>query len=319
MNANNLVAMLFDDMADSYDDINDLWYSWLFSRLHHSLAEFCRSNVRPNNLVLDVGCGTGFQTYLFSKFGCRVHGVDIAEQLVARARDKARSFNLDTKLFLSHFSFVDKYDLMIDKLARASNSENIWIEPIFSVQDITSLSFDSASFDHVNCCGSVLSFVDNYELALNEIHRVLRTGGTFSLEVESRYNFDLVWSLLDYLTFGALGYESTLKESIQLLFNSFDKPVKIQYPFGDVGEAVEMPINLFTTRHLIGLMRAIGMEVCCVKNIHSITNLIPSTLLDSKKTSGFVDSLFKILSLLESRDKFNFPGCSVVFFGKKLT
>ena len=39
--------------------------------------------------------------------------------------------------------------------------------------------------DHVNCCGSVLSLIDNSESALTEIRRILKPRGTLFIEVES--------------------------------------------------------------------------------------------------------------------------------------
>lgn len=44
--------------------------------------------------VLDVGCGTGFLALLFAQRGHRVTGTDIAPEMVARARDKARAAGL---------------------------------------------------------------------------------------------------------------------------------------------------------------------------------------------------------------------------------
>lgn len=32
------VAEIFNKMANEYDEIRDLWYAWLFSRLHYSIA-----------------------------------------------------------------------------------------------------------------------------------------------------------------------------------------------------------------------------------------------------------------------------------------
>ena len=32
------IGVLFDQMADEYDQIKDVWYAWLFSRLHYLLV-----------------------------------------------------------------------------------------------------------------------------------------------------------------------------------------------------------------------------------------------------------------------------------------
>ena len=48
-------------------------------------------HIKTDSLVLDVGCGVGATScYLAKKIGCRVVGVDIREDLVARARERAQ-------------------------------------------------------------------------------------------------------------------------------------------------------------------------------------------------------------------------------------
>jgi ubiquinone/menaquinone biosynthesis C-methylase UbiE len=44
--------------------------------------------------VLDMGCGTGFLALLFAERGHRVTGSDLAPEMIARAREKARDAGL---------------------------------------------------------------------------------------------------------------------------------------------------------------------------------------------------------------------------------
>jgi SAM-dependent methyltransferase len=45
------------------------------------------SGLRKGQSVLDVGCGQGFFSYVFSKCGMKVHGIDVSETGVRAARD----------------------------------------------------------------------------------------------------------------------------------------------------------------------------------------------------------------------------------------
>ena len=90
MNATQIAEQVFNEMRDGYDDINDLWYAWLFSRLHFLIAREVLSTWDQSKprLVLDIGCGTGFQSFLYAVTGARVVGVDISHELIRVAREK---------------------------------------------------------------------------------------------------------------------------------------------------------------------------------------------------------------------------------------
>jgi SAM-dependent methyltransferase len=51
--------------------------TWIYAPYVSSLIAFC--GLEKGGSVLDVGCGQGFFSYLFSKQGMRVHGIDISE------------------------------------------------------------------------------------------------------------------------------------------------------------------------------------------------------------------------------------------------
>ena len=71
------------------------------------LAQKC--GINENSHVLDIGCGTGGNSfYLAEKYGCRVTGIDIAEHMVERAKDRAVSSSLENRV---SFSVGDAYDI----------------------------------------------------------------------------------------------------------------------------------------------------------------------------------------------------------------
>ena len=47
------VAEIFNKMDNEYDEIRDLWYAWLFSRLHYSIAKDIINTYDPK-IVLDM-------------------------------------------------------------------------------------------------------------------------------------------------------------------------------------------------------------------------------------------------------------------------
>lgn len=312
-------AKIFNEMKDEYDILQDLWYAWLFSRLHFLITENTIVPHQPKK-VLDVGCGTGFQSFLFAASGAEVTGIDIAAELVTEANNKKKKFNPSNsiELFPSYFPFVDKYNEKIkNNLAPLINSNN-YSSPNFFVGDAQKLEFANASFDHINCCGSTLNFVENYKVALAEISRVLKPNGTFSIEVDARWNMDIFWPVIDNVLFGKLKFEMSFKEAFANIFQPIHKHIKIDYPFGESENPVMMNLWLFTKSGMKNDLREQGLVTENNYSIHSFTNLIPSTFLDSSKPSKLLKSSFNILSKLDEAPVLNkFPGCSLVLFGHK--
>jgi demethylmenaquinone methyltransferase / 2-methoxy-6-polyprenyl-1,4-benzoquinol methylase len=95
--------------------------------------------VRPGDRVLDVCCGTGDLALACSREGARVTGIDFSERMLERARRKAP--HLD------------------------------WIQG-----DALALPFADGEFDGATV-GFGIRNVDDLELGLRELRRVLRRGG----------------------------------------------------------------------------------------------------------------------------------------------
>lgn len=60
------------------------YQNWLYEPYVSSLIAFC--DLKKGASVLDVGCGQGFFSYLFSKNGMRVHGIDMSETGISAAQ-----------------------------------------------------------------------------------------------------------------------------------------------------------------------------------------------------------------------------------------
>jgi demethylmenaquinone methyltransferase / 2-methoxy-6-polyprenyl-1,4-benzoquinol methylase len=99
--------------------------------------------VRPGDRVLDACCGTGDLAVAASKAGGRVTGLDFSEPMLERARRKEPSID--------------------------------WVRG-----DLLELPFEDASFDSATV-GFGIRNVEDVELGLRELGRVLRTGGRLGI------------------------------------------------------------------------------------------------------------------------------------------
>jgi len=71
------------------------------------LAELCQ--IDKDRKVLVVGCGTGFNAcHIAKKFGCNVVGVDIAEESIKKAKERAQKEDIGDKI---EFRVGNAYDL----------------------------------------------------------------------------------------------------------------------------------------------------------------------------------------------------------------
>lgn len=250
------VARLFDAMADSYEQLEP-WYAYLYARVHAILdAELRPTPGAQPGRALDAGCGTGFQAERLEALGWRVHGVDIAEALLARARARLDACGL-------------------------------------ALASVESLPYRDAVFDAAVCCGSTLSFVDEPLGALRELGRVLRPGGRLLLDVEHKWSLDLGWALVSGVTGDRLGYGVSAGQLLRQLRGGPDG-CRVEYPgYGR--------LRLFTMRELRAMLGSAGLEVIGTWGVHSVTNVIPSTLLHRERLPGTLARVYRALCALEVR------------------
>lgn len=312
------VAKIFDKHALNYDNIDDLWYSWLFSRLHLIISKEVINRYHPEK-ILDIGCGTGFQSFLHAIGGGTVEGIDISEQNIFVAKKKCELFNKknNISLFPSNFKFVDRYNLMISNYINAKSCENIYKTPTFRVADALNLPFEDNKFDHINCCGSTLSFIEDHQRALLEMRRVLKPNGMLFLEAESRWNWDLLWAFLDAILKGKLGYNSSFKKALKHIFKNPLKYMHYKYLLEENDQNQPLKLKSFTIKRLLKEFSNLNFKILHKWTIHSVTNIIPSTILERPKTSKIVKILFSIFSKIEETVPIKFPGCSIVLLACK--
>lgn len=106
-----------------------------------------RALMRPDHVVLDIGCGTGSLVLRLADGAQQVHGLDLSSEMVRIARHKTEVQGVDNATF-----HVGPFD--------------------------DEVPFDDASLDGL-CAYSLLHLLEDREAALARIFRLLKPGGFF--------------------------------------------------------------------------------------------------------------------------------------------
>ena len=144
------VTLMFNRIAGRYDFLNHLLSFNTDKRWRKKLVNLVRRNLAMDGIslkeatILDVATGTGDLAFALKRMGqVSVTGVDLAENMLAVAREKARNKNLDVG-----FIGGDSEDLPVS----------------------------SASFDAVTVAFGVRNYED-LKKGIEEMYRVLKQGG----------------------------------------------------------------------------------------------------------------------------------------------
>ena len=131
--------------------------------------------------VLEVGCGAGYDAYMFCKNGADYTGIDIAPENIET-----------TKKHLGHYGY----------------------NPTILQMDASSMLFDN-EFDYIYSFG-VLHHIPDMERALSKIHCALKKGGKAQIIVYNRNSIFYKLSLIFGVWFWAGKYKTmSLREVLQ--------------------------------------------------------------------------------------------------------
>ena len=130
-----------------------------------AFAEFERWNGKR---VLELGCGIGTDTINFARAGAQVTAVDLSDESLAIARQRAEVFGLADRITFHH-----------------ANGEKL------------SDSVPVEAHDLVYSFG-VVHHTPHPERALRELRRYLKPGGRLKIMVYYRYAWKVLWIVLGY-------------------------------------------------------------------------------------------------------------------------
>jgi predicted TPR repeat methyltransferase len=133
-------AALHDAYATDYDRQVKAYDCYMADVLFGLCFEF----IRPGQVLLDAGIGSGLSAQLFGKAGLEIHGMDFSPAMLDICQRKG--FAMELK----------QHDIL----------QVPWPYP-------------ADRFEHVICCG-VLHFVGDLENVFGEAARVVRPGGLFA-------------------------------------------------------------------------------------------------------------------------------------------
>ena len=129
-----------------------MWGAGPFERIAHTLGDMHDLMIdsveaQPDDLWLDIGCGTGELAFLATRTGATIHGADLSPALVETARRQADERGHDLT---------------------------------FQVADCEALPFDDETYDVVTSSVGVI-FASDHPRVAAELARVLRPGGRLAL------------------------------------------------------------------------------------------------------------------------------------------
>ena len=140
---------IFNDLGDKYDQFVD-WNRRLSAEMPF-LVKLLRSN--QSKKILDVGCATGMHAIELAKQGFQMHGIDISDRMIAKAKKNA----LDAQQYIPF--------------------------EVLSMLDIA--KHQAKPFDAVLMLGNVVSMLrDEKEVQqfFNDAKTVLKTGGILVIQ-----------------------------------------------------------------------------------------------------------------------------------------
>jgi len=141
--------MAFEELKSRHAE---MWGAGPFERIAHTLHDMHEVMIdsveaRPEDVWLDIGCGTGELAFLATRTGATIHGTDISLVMIETARRQAGERGHDL---------------------------------VFEVADCEALPYDDETYDVVTSSVGAI-FAPDHERVASELARVLRPGGKLAL------------------------------------------------------------------------------------------------------------------------------------------
>lgn len=149
----------YSDFAFIYDELmNDVDYNGWIKYIEEIIE---KENVKVQN-ILELACGTGNLTIPLTKKNYDIAGIDISDQMLNVAREKA---------------------------------EKEGVELVLLQQDIAELDFDVTNLDCILCACDGFNYItydDDLENVFAKSHELLKDGGVFIFDISSHYKLSTI-------------------------------------------------------------------------------------------------------------------------------
>ncbi len=164
-------SLSFDQIAHAYDATRG-YPEAVTQQVVQALER--AANATPQTHFLEIGVGTGRIAFPLASLGHDYTGVDISEKMVERLQEKTRAAHWNEQQQVWG-SLPDEDTAQTVEVRRYTNPEQTASLRLI-MADITRLPFHRASFDVV-VAAHIFHLVDGWQRAVQEVIRVLRSGG----------------------------------------------------------------------------------------------------------------------------------------------
>lgn len=145
----NCIRKEWNDAAEAWVDFVRTSKDYTRIGLNNPAAFALIGNIKEK-VVLDLACGEGFNTRILARIGAKVTGVDFSEALIKFARQEEANEKLNVH---------------------------------YEVMDATNLEIIPDGHFNLVTCFMALQDIENYELAVSEVARVLKNKGRFVFSI----------------------------------------------------------------------------------------------------------------------------------------
>ena len=99
------VAEAYNRNADKYDEFIENNPNLM--RMRQKVYAHVTALLPQGSRILDLACGTGTDAFWFAQHTYTVHGIDISDGMLQRAREKAKQLGLESRAAFEHLSYTE--------------------------------------------------------------------------------------------------------------------------------------------------------------------------------------------------------------------